>query len=110
MYPSSKIARYNEGPNGVPPWTYSKDYLEYAYTIPMPYIREVKNVPVYIGEMGILDYNYQYGGTQYIQDLYDILLNRYKLSSSFHPYNIGEFHPNISPGHENALRKAFGTN
>ena len=110
MYPSSKIARYNEGPNGVPPWKYCKEYLDYAYTIPMAYIREVKNVPIYIGELGITEGNYQYGGTQYVQDLYDILLNRYKLSSSFHPYNIGEFHPNMNPDHEHAFRLAFGTN
>ena len=110
MYPSSKIARYNEGPNGVPPWKYCKEYLDYAYTIPMAYIREVKNVPVYIGELGITEGNYQYGGTQYIEDLYDILLNRYKLSNSFHPYNVGEFHPNMNPDHEHAFRLAFGTN
>jgi len=110
MYPSSKIARHNEGPNGVPPWKYSKEYLDYAYTIPMAYVREVKNVPVYIGELGIHEGNYQYGGTQYIEDLYDILLNWYKLSSSFHPYNIGEFHPYMNANHEHALRIAFGTN
>ena len=110
MYPSSKTARYNEGPNGVPPWKYCKEYLDYVYTIPMAYIREVKNVPIYIGEMGIHEGNYQYGGTQYVEDLYDILLNRYNLSSSFHPYNIGEFHPNMNPDHEHALRIAFGTN
>ena len=110
MYPSSKVARYNEGPNGVPPWKYCKEYLDYAYTIPMAYVREVRNVPVYIGELGIHEGNYQYGGTQYVQDLYDILLNRYNLSSSFHPYNIGEFHPNMNPDHEHAFRLAFGTN
>ncbi len=110
MYPSSKTARYNEGPNGVPPWKYCKEYLDYAYTIPMAYIREVKNVPVFIGEMGIHEGNYRYGGTQYIEDLYDIMLNRYKLSSSFHPYNIGEFHPTMNADHEHALRIAFGTN
>ena len=110
MYPSSKTARYNEGPNGVPPWKYCKEYLDYAYTIPMAYIREVKNVPIYIGEMGIHEGNYRYGGTQYVEDLYDILLNRYKLSSSFHPYNIGEFHPVMNADHEHAFRMAFGTN
>ncbi len=110
MYPSSTIARHNEGPNGIPPWTYSKEYLDYAYTIPMPYIREVKNVPVYIGEMGIHDGNYRYGGGQYIEDVYDVMLNRYKLSNSFHPYNISEFHPTMNANHETALRKAFGTN
>ena len=110
MYPSNNIARYNEGPNGVPPWKYCKEYLDYAYTIPMAYIREVKNVPVYIGELGIHEGNYKYGGTQYVEDLYDILLNWYKLSSSFHPYNIGEFHPYMNAGHEYALRIAFGTN
>ena len=110
MYPSSKTARYNEGPNGVPPWKYCKEYLDYAYTIPMAYIREVKNVPIYIGELGIHEGNYQYGGTQYVEDLYDILLNWYKLSSSFHPYNIGEFHPTMNADHEYALRRAFGKN
>ena len=111
-YPSGAIARNNEGPNGVQPWLYCKEYLDYAYTVPMRYIREVKNVPVYIGEMGQLPYNYDNnrGGQQWMEDVYDIMLNRYKLSNSFHPYNISEFHPNFNVDHETAFRKAFGTN
>ncbi len=95
----------------------NKAYLDYAYSIPLNYIREVKNVPAYIGEIGILPSNYtdnnvgvNRGGAQYVEDLYDILLNKYKVSNSWHPYDIGEFHPNMNSNHETAFRKAFGTN
>ena len=111
VYPSSAIARYDEiNPATGQSWTYCKDYLAYAYSIPLNYIRNVKNVPAYIGEIGILPYNYDYGGAQYMADLYDILLNKYQVSNSFHPYQTGEFHPAFNAKHEAAFRKAFGTN
>jgi hypothetical protein len=116
-YPSETVAKWNEGPNGTPPWRFNKEFVEYAYTIPLNYIREVKKVPAYIGELGIHQGNYydapdgtNRGGAQYMEDLYDILLNKYKLSSSFHPYQIGELHPNMNKEHEVAFRKAFGKN
>jgi len=118
VYPSNTIARHNEyDPSTGESWTMCKDYLEYAYTIPLKYIREVKNVPAYIGELGFLPYNYENtpwgvnrGGKQYMEDLYDILLNKFGINSSFHPYDISEFYPNMNANHEAAFRKAFGTN
>ena len=110
VYPSGATARYNEiNPATGQSWTYSKAYLDYAYSIPLHYIRNIKNVPAYIGELGILPYNYDYGGAQYMEDLYDLLLHKYQISNSFHPYHIGEFHPVFDPDHEAAFRKAFGT-
>jgi len=126
MYPGPPAcppAKYNVGPLPAGSSYSTKEFLEYAYTIPLSYIREVKKVPAYLGEFGIHQGNYadtpvsnttykgaNRGGTQYIEDIYDILLNKYGISSSFHPYNVGEFHPNMDPGHEAAFRKAFGTN
>ena len=117
VYPSDAIARYNEtDPATNQPWIMNKSYLDYAYSVPLNYIREIKNVPAYIGEMGILPSNYtnnnagiNRGGAQYVEDLYDILLGKYKVSNSWHPYNINEFHPDMNPDHEAAFRKAFGT-
>ena len=117
VYPSTAIARYNEmDPSTGKSWTMCKDYLNYAYTIPLNYIRNVKNVPAYIGELGFLPYNYENtpsnvnrGGAQYMEDLYDILLNKYKVSSSFHPYDISEFYPNFNANHEAGFRKAFSS-
>jgi len=116
-YPSETVAKWKESPNGTTPWKFNKDFLEYAYTLPLKYIREVKKVPAYIGELGIHQGNYEdapdgtnRGGAQYMEDLYDILLNKYLISSSFHPYLIGELHPKMNKGHEAVFRKAFGTN
>ena len=118
VYPSTAIARYNEiNPATGTSWTYCKEYLDYAYTIPLNYIWNVKNVPAYIGELGILPYNYENtpsgvnrGGAQYMEDLYDIVLHKHHLNTSFHPYDMSEFRPNMNANHEAAFRKAFGTN
>ena len=117
VYPSEAFARWNEiDPKTGNPWKMNKAYLDYAYSIPLDYIRNIKNVPAYIGEIGILTWNYDdnddgtnRGGTQYVEDLYDILLNKYNVSNSWHPFYIVEFHPNMNSNHEASFRKAFGT-
>ena len=108
-YPSGQTARYNEGPNGVPPWKFCKEYLDYAYTIPLNYIWNVKNVPAFVGEMGQHWGNYvgTRGGAQYMEDVYDILLKRYKISQSFHVYYVEEFSTRTE--HVPHWKKAFGT-
>jgi len=110
IYPSAAIGRHNVGPNNVPPWTYCKEYMDYAYTVPLNYIWNVKNVPAYIGELGIFttNFNNNRGGAQWIEDSYDILLNRYKINCNFHPYYIHEITNQFDPRLEAAFKKAFG--
>ncbi len=111
IYPSNSIGRYNEGPAGIPPWRYCKEYLDYAFTVPLEYIWNVKNVPAFIGETGIFTTNFDNnkGGAQWFEDVYDLLLDRYRISVNFHPYYIHEITTNFDPRFEAAFRKAFGT-
>ena len=116
VYPSNMAAKWNENdPQTGQSWKMNKDFLEYAYTIPLNYIRKTKGVPCYVGELGIHVSNFENnaagvnkGGRQWILDCMEIL-DRHGLSFSFHPYNIGEFHPNFNPNLESAFRKAFDT-
>src|SRR5690606_3371242 len=111
IYPSNAIGRHNEGPNGVPPWRYNKDYLNYAFTVPLNYIWNIKNVPAFIGETGIFttNFNNNKGGAQWFEDVYDLLLDRYKVSLNFHPYYVHEITTQFDPRFEAAFRRAFGT-
>lgn len=110
-YPSSSIGRYNEGPNEIPPWLYCKEYLDYAYTVPLNYIWNVKNVPAYIGELGIFTTNFDNnrGGAQWIADVYDICLKMYGISCNFHPYYIHEITTQFDTRLQAAFKKAFET-
>jgi|GEM_PF-2354672 len=116
VYPSDTIAKWNEkDPNTGKPWTMNKDFLEYAYTIPLDYIRNVKGVPCYIGELGIHEDNFELnafgvnkGGRQWVLDTVDIM-NKYGLSFSWHSYFVSEIHPVFNAKLESALRAAFGT-
>lgn len=97
-------------------WGYTKEFLEYIYTLPVDYIKNTVGVPVYIGELGIhqdnfLDnwYSINRGGAQWFEDVYDILFD-YRLSSNFHPYFIHEVNPNFDVNLEAAFKKAFKTN
>jgi hypothetical protein len=116
VYPSDTVAKWNENdPKTGKPWTMNKDFLEYSYTIPLTYIREVKGVPAFIGELGIHVSNFENnasglnkGGKQWILDLMEIL-DKHGLSFSYHCYRIDEFHPGFNKKFESALRKAFGT-
>ena len=111
IYPSNAIGRYNEGPDGIPPWKYCKEFLDYAFTVPLNYIWNVKHVPAYIGETGIFTTNFDNnkGGAQWFEDVYNLLLDRYKINVNFHPYYIHEITPQFDPRFEAAFRKAFGT-
>ena len=116
VYPSNTVAKWNENdPKTGKSWTMNKDFLEYAYTIPLDYIRQVKGVPCYVGELGIHVSNFENnaagvnkGGREWILDCMEIL-DRHGLSFSFHCYNINEFHPRFNKNLESAFRKAFGT-
>ena len=116
VYPSGMVAKWNErDPKTGQPWTMNKDFLEYSYTIPLDYIREVKGVPAFIGELGTHVSNFENnaagvnkGARQWILDVMEIL-ERHKLSFSYHPYRIDEFHPVFHANLESAFRKAFGT-
>ena len=111
VYPSNAIGRYNEGPDGVPPWRYCKEFLDYAFTVPLDYIWNVKHVPAYIGETGIFTTNFDNnkGGAQWFEDVYNLLLDRYKINVNFHPYYIHEISPQFDPRFEAAFRKTFET-
>ena len=111
IYPSNAIGRYNEGPDGIPPWKYCKEFLDYAFTVPLNYIWNVKNVPAYIGETGIFTYNFNNnkGGAQWFEDVYNLLLDRYKINVNFHPYYISEITTQFDPRFEAAFKSAFGT-
>ena len=116
VYPSDTVAKWNEtDPKTGKPWTMNKDFVEYSYTIPLAYIREVKGVPAFVGELGIHVSNFENntaglnkGGRQWILDLMEIL-DKHGLSFSYHCYRIDEFHPRFNEKFESALRKAFGT-
>ncbi len=111
IYPSNSIGRYNEGPDGIPPWKYCKEFLDYAFTVPLNYIWNVKNVPAYIGETGIFttNFNNNKGGAQWFEDVYNLLLDRYKINVNFHPYYISEITTQFDPRFEAAFKRAFGT-
>jgi len=116
VYPSNTVAKWNEkDPNTRQPWTMCKEFLEYAYTIPLDYIRNVKNVPCYVGELGIHEENFESnafginkGGKQWVLDTVDIM-NKYGLSFSWHSFYVSEFHPVFNAKLEAALKAAFGT-
>ena len=116
VYPSNTVAKWNENdPKTKKPWQMNKDFLEYAYTIPLDYIRNVKNVPCYIGELGIHEANFELndfgvnkGGRQWVLDMVDIM-NKYSLSFSWHSFYVDEIHPEFNVNLESAFRTAFGT-
>ena len=96
-------------------WGYTKEFLEYIYTLPLDYITNVLGVPAYIGELGISTQNFtdnhygeNRGGSQWIEDVYDILLNKHPVSCNFHPYYVNEISPNVNMPLANALKKTFG--
>ncbi|MCL2775555.1 MAG: glycoside hydrolase family 5 protein [Oscillospiraceae bacterium] len=108
VYPADMIAKHDGN------WKMNKEFLEHVYTIPLDYIKG-KNVPAYIGELGIHIGNFgensagiNKGGRQWILDVMEIL-DKYKLSFNFHPYYEYEIRPNVYPALEAALREAFGT-
>jgi len=93
----------------------NKDFLEYAYTLPLDYIRNVKGVPCFVGELGLHVSNFERnnagvnkGGEQWVLDVMEIL-KQHGLSFSYHSYRIDEFHPRFNKNLEAAFRKAFGT-
>jgi hypothetical protein len=93
----------------------NKRFLEYAYTIPLDYIRNEVGVPAFIGEFGIHVDNFEEnsfgvnrGGRQWVLDLMDIF-EQHKISFSYHSYYINEFHPVFNENLEEAFRTAFGT-
>ena len=116
VYPSETVAKWNENdPKTKKPWQMNKDFLEYAYTIPLDYIRNIKNAPCYIGELGIHEENFgsnafgvNKGGRQWVLDTVDIF-NKYGLSFSWHSFFVSEIHPVINKKLEAAFREAFGT-
>ena len=116
VYPSNTVAKWNENdPKTGKSWTMNKDFLEYSYTIPLEYIRNVKGVPVFIGELGTHMSNFENnaagvnkGGRQWMLDTMEIL-DKHKLSFSYHPFRINEYHPKFNANLESAFRKAFGT-
>lgn len=117
VYPSNAVAKHFEyDPVTGQSWRMTKDFLDYVYTIPMDYCRNVKQVPVYIGELGVMSCNFtnncsgtNRGARQYVLDLVDVL-STYRLSWSYHPFYVNEFYPNVYPGWEAAVREAFGKN
>lgn len=116
VYPSNTVAKWNENdPKTGKSWTMNKDFVEYSYTIPLKYIREVKEVPAFVGELGIHVSNFENnaagvnkGGRQWILDLMEIL-DRHQLSFSYHPFRINEYHPRFNAELESAFRNVFGT-
>jgi hypothetical protein len=105
VYPSDMIAKHDGG------WRMNKEFLEHAYTIPLDYIKS-KNVPAYIGELGIHIGNFgensqgiNKGGKQWVLDVIDIL-DKYRLSFSFHPYYESEIRPAVFPAFESALKES----
>ena len=96
-------------------WGYTKEFLAYIYTLPLNYIINISGVPAYIGELGISTQNFtnnhygeNRGGARWIEDVFDILLNQYKVSCNFHPYYVSEISPVVDASLSNALKKAFG--
>jgi len=105
VYPSDIIAKHDGS------WKMNKQFLEHAYTIPLDYIKG-KNVPAYIGELGIHIGNFQEnsqgvnkGGRQWLLDILDIL-NKHKLSFNYHPYYESEITPEVYPDFAAALKEA----
>lgn len=115
-YPSSTVAKWNVfnlSTNGS--WTMSKAFLDYEYTVPLNYIRNVKNVPAYIGEWGIHKANFENnsigqnrGGRQYVLDLEEVF-STYRLSCSFHPFFMAEVSPVFDQNLEEVFKTAFNT-
>jgi endoglucanase len=108
VYPADMIAKHDGG------WIYNKEFLEHVYTIPLDYIRNIKGVPAYIGEMGLHIGNFlnnsqgiNKGGDKWVEDALDIILNKYKISFNFHPYYEYEIRPEIDPNFKGALIKAL---
>ena len=116
VYPSNTVAKWNEiDPSTGRPWTMNKDFLEYSYTIPLDYIRNVIGVPAFLGELGTHVSNFDNnaagvnkGARQWILDTMEIL-DRHGLSFSYHAFRINEFHPTFDANLESAFRAAFGT-
>ena len=116
VYPSSTVAKWNVfNPATHQSWRMTKAFLDYEYTVPLDYIRNVKNVPAYIGEWGLHKANFRVnhigqnrGGEQYVLDLEDVFTT-YRLSTSFHPYFRLEVSPDFDQNLESAFRTAFNT-
>ena len=93
----------------------TKAFLEYEYTVPLNYIRNVKNVTAYVGEWGIHMANFENnsigqnrGGRQYVLDLEDVFSTN-RLSASFHPFFRAEVSPVFNQNQEAVFRTAFNT-
>lgn len=116
VYPSEAVAKYSEiDPETGKGWTMNVRFLEYVYRIPMDYIRNVKKVPAYVGEWGVMSCNFtpnasgvNRGGRQYVLNVVSVLSSN-TLSWSYHPYYMNEFSPNVYPDWESAMREALGT-
>ena len=114
VYPSDIVAKWDViDPKTGRSWTMNKDFLEYAYTIPLDYIRNIKGVPAFVGELGVHVSNFENnaagvnkGARQWILDTMEIL-DRHKLSFSYHSYRINEYHPIFNEHLESAFREAF---
>ena len=109
VYPSDLIAKHEGN------WRMNKEFVEHAYTIPLDYIRNVKKVPAYIGELGIHAENFEAnskgvnrGGRYWLLDCMDVL-GKHGISFSYHPYYESEIRPAVYPAFEATLREAFGT-
>jgi len=117
VYPSTTVAKWNEyDPETGKSWEMNKRFVEYSYTIPLDYCRNVKNVPVYIGEWGVMSCNFtpnnngvNRGARQYILDAVDVF-EKHRLSTSYHPFYVNEIYPVMYAAKEAAFREAFGTN
>jgi hypothetical protein len=115
IYPSNTVAKWNENdPKTGKSWTMNKDFVEYSYTIPLDYVRKVKGVPCFVGELGTHVSNFENnaagvnkGGRQWILDVMEIL-DKHELSFSYHCYRIDEFHPKFNEKFESSFMKAFG--
>lgn len=95
-------------------WGYTNEFLAYIYALPLDYINNVLGVPAYIGELGITTQNFtdnhyaeNRGGAQWIEDVYDILIDKNKVSCNFHPYYVSEINPTVYAPLANALKKSF---
>lgn len=107
VYPSDAIAKH-EGNRLM-----NRAFVEYVYTIPLNYIRDVKKVPAYIGEFGIHIDNFKEnsagvnrGGRQWVLDVMDVM-NKYGLSFNYHPYYESEIRPVVYPDFEAVLRETL---
>ena len=116
VYPSNTIAKHSVmDPVTGQSWTMNERFVEYSYTICMDYIRNVKKVPAYVGEWGVMSCNFtnnnsgvNRGARQYILDVVSALA-AHELSWSYHPFYRNEFSPNVDKNWERTMKEAFGT-